>query len=833
MVETPPPSERHLSRALPSGTVTFLFTDIEGSTRLLDELGDAYAEALAEHRRQLRAVFARHGGIEVDTQGDAFFVAFARASDAIAAGAESQQVLEDGPIRVRMGVHTGEPTVTEEGYVGIDVHRAARIAAAGHGGQLLVSQTTYDLAATGGLRDLGEHRLKDLSAPERLYQLGVDDFPPLRTLYQSNLPVPATAFLGREDELAGVRTLLARPEVRLLTLTGAGGSGKTRLALQAAGAAADDYPQGVWWVPLAPVRDADSVFEAAARGLGVTGTLAESIGQRRLLLLLDNFEHVIGAAAGLSQLLLACPNLDVLVTSRERLQLGAEHVYPVPVLTRPDARALFVARARAVQPEFDPGPALDELCDRLDDLPLALELAAARTTILTTEQLLARLGQRLDLLRGGRDADLRQQTLRATIEWSYDLLDQDERDLLARLSVFEGGCTLEAGEAVCDAGLDRLQSLVDKSLVRLRDGERFWMLESVREFALERLRDSGREDDLQRRHAEFFLQLAESAHLSPDTVDLGQQHELVIPEQDNLRGAIDQALERGDALLGLRLAIALEQFWIAQDPNEGRRRLELLLAAAAGAPAPWRARGLRALGGATYIVGEFERGTELHEQSLEEFRSLGDELAAAHILHRLAAAAMRVGDRSRARRLSGESLETYRRYGSPSGEAMALGLLAELTADEGRLDEAIRVALKSASFAAEVGFGWWQLHQLYNACEWSLAHEHLDEAEEYGTAALRIAQEIGDRQMTIYLLSLVARFAIEHQDTERAGRLWGAIETEEARAPIGQWEKEREAYAAPLLRGGGAGFERGRTLGRTLSLDEAVRQAVDERPGKR
>jgi len=214
MVETPPPAERHLSRELPSGTVTFLFTDIEGSTRLLDELGDAYAEALAEHRRQLRTVFARHGGIEVDTQGDAFFVAFARASDALTAAAESQQVLEDGPIRVRMGVHTGEPTVTEEGYVGIDVHRAARIAAAGHGGQLLVSQTTYDLAATGGLHDLGEHRLKDLSAPERLYQLGVDDFPPLRTLYQSNLPVPATAFLGREDELAGVRTLLARPEVR-------------------------------------------------------------------------------------------------------------------------------------------------------------------------------------------------------------------------------------------------------------------------------------------------------------------------------------------------------------------------------------------------------------------------------------------------------------------------------------------------------------------------------------------------------------------------------------------------------------------------------------------
>ncbi len=686
---------------------------------------------------------------------------------------------------------------------------------------------------TDTLRDLGEHRLKDLSAPERLYQLGADDFPPLRTLHQSNLPVPATPFLGREDELAGVRTTLARPEVRLLTLTGAGGSGKTRLALQAAGAVADDYPQGVWWVPLAPVRDAESVFEAAARGLGASGPLAESIGQRRLLLLLDNFEHVIAAAVGLSQLLSACPNLDLLVTSRERLQIGGEHVYPVPVLTRPDARALFAARARAVQPEFEPGPALDELCDRLDDLPLALELAAARTAVLTTEQLLARLGQRLDLLRGGRDADLRQQTLRATIEWSYDLLDRDERELFARLSVFEGGCTLEAAEGVCDAGLDGLQSLVDKSLVRLREGERFWMLESVREFALERLRDSGAEDDVQRRHAEFFLQLAESAHLSADTVDLGQRHDLVIPEQDNLRGAIDHALERGDALLGLRLTVALEQFWVVQDPNEGRRRLELLLAAAPDAPAPWRARALRTLGGTTYIAGDFQRGTELHQQSLEEFRSLGDELAAAHMLDRLATEAMRAGDRPRAKRLSDESLETHRRYHSPSGEAMALGLLAQLAAGEGRLDEAIEVALQSSASAAEVGFGWWQIHQLYHACEWSLALERLDEAEEHGSAALRIAQEIGDRMMMIYLLSLIARCAIEHEDTERAGRLWGAIETEEARAPIGQWEMEREAYAAPLLRGAGAGFERGRQLGRTLSLDEVVKQAVDERPEKR
>jgi hypothetical protein len=391
-------------RELPTGTVTFLFTDIEGSTRLLNELGDAYPDALADHRRLLRDAFDRHGGVEVDTQGDAFFVAFARASDALGAATDAQEALGGGPVKVRIGLHTGEPLITDEGYVGIDVHRAARIAAAGHGGQVLVSQTTHDLAGADGLRDLGEHRLKDLSAPERIFQLGDHDYPPLKTLYQTNLPVPATPFLGREDELAAVGDLLADTDLRLLTLTGAGGSGKTRLALQAAGAAADGYPGGVWWVPLAPVNDPEAVFETAAAALGVSGSLEEAIGQRRLLLLLDNLEHLIEAAPRLSPLLASCPNLDMVVTSRERLQLQGEHVYPVPVLARSEARALFTARARAVSPDFEETQELDELCARLDDLPLALELAAARTAILSTEQLLSRLGSRLDLLRGGRDA---------------------------------------------------------------------------------------------------------------------------------------------------------------------------------------------------------------------------------------------------------------------------------------------------------------------------------------------------------------------------------------------------------------------------------------------
>jgi predicted ATPase len=386
-----------------------------------------------------------------------------------------------------MGIHTGTPLLTEEGYVGGDVHRAARIAAAGHGGQVLVSAAAAALLESAGLRDLGEHRFKDLSAPERIYQLGEEEFPALKTLYRTNLPIPATQFLGREQELADVRRLLGRDDSRLLTLTGAGGSGKTRLALHAAGEVADAYPDGVWWVPLAPLADPADVGPAAARALGGGGSLPELIDGRRLLLLLDNFEHVVEAAPEVAAVLAECQHADVLVTSRERLRVQGEHVYPVPVLERAQSRRLFVARASAAQPDFEPGERLDELCECLDDLPLALELAAARTSLLSTEQLLDRLGNRLDLLKGGRDSETRQRTLRATIEWSYELLDPDERKLLAALSVFRGGWTLEAAEQVADGDVELMQSLVDKSLVRRWESDRFGMLETIREFAAEQL----------------------------------------------------------------------------------------------------------------------------------------------------------------------------------------------------------------------------------------------------------------------------------------------------------------------------------------------------------
>ena len=482
---------------LPTGTVTFLFTDVEGSTRLLHSLGaEAYAEVLAEHRRVIREACAPEGGVEVDTQGDAFFFAFPTAPGALAAAAALTESLAPGPIHVRIGLHTGAPLVTEEAYVGADVHRAARIAGVAHGGQVLVSASSARLVELE-LKDLGEHRLKDLSAPERIYQFGDGDFPALKSLYRTNLPIPATPFLGREAELAEVVELLSEAELRLLTLTGPGGTGKTRLALQAAGLASDGYPDGVWWIPLAPLRDPSLVVGTAAQTLGSKNGLAEHIADKRMLCLFDNFEQVVMAARDLSSLVSACPNLDVLVTSRERLRVSREQTYPVPPLAESDGEALFVTRARAVDPAFVSSDAARELCVRLDELPLALELAAARTAIFSPEQLLEKLGERLDLLKGERDADPRQQTLRTTIEWSHDLLSENEKRLFRELAVFAGGCTS-----------DTLQSLLDKSLVRKRDspvGHRYWMLETIREYARERLEEAGDLDESTGRHTRYYL----------------------------------------------------------------------------------------------------------------------------------------------------------------------------------------------------------------------------------------------------------------------------------------------------------------------------------------
>jgi predicted ATPase/class 3 adenylate cyclase len=730
-----------MRRDLPSGTVTFLFTDVEGSTRHLHELGaEGYAEALAAHRRVIREACAAEGGVEVDTQGDAFFFAFSTAPGAIAAASAFTETLAAGPISVRVGLHTGTPLLTEEGYVGGDVHRAARIASAGHGGQVLVSASTAQLVEHE-LCDLGEHRLKDLSAPERIYQLGAGDFPALKSLYRTNLPVPATPFLGREQELAQVLDLLE--DARLLTLTGPGGTGKTRLALQAAAAASEAYPDGVFWIPLAPLRDPGLVLETTAQTLGSKNGLTEHIADKAMLCLLDNFEQVVEAAPELVSLLSACPNLDLLVTSRERLRVGGEQTYPVPPLAESDGEALFLTRARAVDPSFTPSDAVRELCLRLDELPLAIELAAARSALFSPEQLLERLSQRLDLLKGERDADPRQQTLRAMITWSYDLLADDEQCLFRRLAVFAGGCTYEAAEEIAQADPDTLQSLLDKSLLRKRDsktGPRYWMLETIREYASELLDLSGEAEELHRRHAEHFVSLAEEAE--PQLVTGGRWLDRLDEEVDNIRSALDFATT-SEPQRALRAATALDEFWWMRGRNsEGLARLERALAAGPE-PTAARCRALIAAAKASMASGDAVTA----RAHVDEALGISSALADAHLraLARYAetwllmdreewSAALAIledvvpilrergdwdmairanrsrawmyeelGDRPRFWAITEENLEHARAHGHRRIEARALGALAELAASEGRFEDASALLAQSFRIDLELG----------------------------------------------------------------------------------------------------------------------------------
>jgi predicted ATPase len=563
---------------LPAGTVTFLFTDVEGSTKLLHALGaEEYADSLAEHRRVIRKACAAEGGVEVDTQGDAFFFAFPTAPGALRAAAALTESLAPGPIHVRAGLHTGTPLVTDEGYVGDDVHRAARIAAVGHGGQVLVGASTAALVEPDRLVDLGEHRFKDLAAPERVYQLGDDVFPPLKSLYRSNLPLAANPLIGRKKELADVlQTLLDGS--RAVTITGPGGVGKTRVALAVAGGAAHAFPDGVWFVPLAALRDPALVLPTVADAIGADGDVARHIGDGACLLFLDNFEQVVDAAPGLAALAGQCPRLRLLVTSREALRIAVEREYPLSPLPESPSVELFRQRADAVAPgievEYQTAVAI---CDRLDRLPLAIELAAARCKALSPEQILERLSASLDLLRGGRDADPRQQTLRATIDWSYSLLADEERRIFRALSVFRGGCTLEAAEEVCGADLDTLQSLVEKSLLRF-SGARYWMLETIREYARERLGEATENDRLARRHARHYhtrLEEIDPVIRGPRT---GEFLAWYAAEEDNLRATLERlaAVSPDEAA---RVAYLLSLYWVARGAlDEGRERLQGLLA---------------------------------------------------------------------------------------------------------------------------------------------------------------------------------------------------------------------------------------------------------------
>ncbi len=705
--------------ALPTGTVTFLFTDIEGSTALGLRLGDAFGAVIDRHHALMRAAIDAAGGTTVSTEGDAFFAVFTSAGDAVRSAAAAQRAIaaepwqSDTTLRVRMGIHTGVGRLGGDSYAGSDVNRAARVAAAGHGGQVLLSEATRalvtaDLPAGVALRDLGEHRLKDLPTAERIYQLDIDgltaDFPPLRAAGLGNLPDPVTSFVGREAEIAAVAALLER--ARLVTLTGPGGTGKTRLSIEVARSIGGRFPDGAWFVALDAVVDPALVLPAIATVLGVPEEAGRSVetalvahlATRRLLIVLDNFEQVVEAAGAIGRLAAAGPDVRILVSSREILRLAGEQGYPVPPLESDPAEQLFLERARLVRPDISIDGADREairlICERLERLPLAIELAAARTRLFPPRQLLTRLDHRFATLSSDlRDLPLRQRTLRGAIDWSYDLLPPPERTVFARLAVFSGGADIEAIEAVVDpsgsVGIDALDataSLTEKSLVIQRDdghgNARFRMLETIREYASERLAADPDVAEVHVRHADHYLRLAE--RLEPEFAgqDAAAFFATLETEHDNLRAAIAWSIEKGRPDIGLRVGSAIWRFWHQRGHlAEGVERLNALLAAAESGVTPsLRARSMAALGGMYWWQGDYEATGRVYREVLDARREMGDPAGIAGALFDLSFVSLRSGDMAAATEMLTESGELFGQVGDTDGvfkvnEAMAAGAL--------------------------------------------------------------------------------------------------------------------------------------------------------------
>jgi predicted ATPase len=814
---------------LPSGTVTFLFTDVEGSTRLLQQLGDEYVDILAQHHRALREAFARNGGVEVGTEGDAFFVAFSRASDALAAAAEAREALAPGPMRVRMGLHTGEPTVTDEGYVGIDVHRAARIAAAGHGGQILLSQATRDLARADRLRDLGLHRLKDLAAPERLYQLGDDEFPPLTSLDQTNLPVQPTPFVGRERELAEVLALLNVHHI--VTLTGPGGSGKTRLALQAAAESVERYGDGVWFVSLAEVRDPQLIEPSIARVIGGPDDLHEFVTGKRTLLVLDNLEQLLPDAADI----VARLDARILATSRSRLNIAAEQEFPVPTLPIDEAATLFTQRARQLDPRFEPDPAVRQIAERLDGLPLALELAAARVKVLTPGQILERLGRSLGLLTvGAQDAPERQRTLRGTVEWSYRLLADDEQQLFAQLAMFGGSFEVEAAETVCSADLDVLQSLVDKSLLRRGEDGRFFMLATIRGLALEKLRDLPDTASLRGRHDDYFLGVAEALDASEPTSGLrdlsSEGLDRFGQELPNFRATLAGLIESGRPEGVLRLGAALSRFWLnTAQYRDAAEWLERAPLDDTTLSLDVRAAALSAAGAiAYYVQDDVDRAEALWREGLELRREQDDPRELGVAFTRLASIAWRRGDFDGAIPFHQQALRLYEQSGDEGLRLNELQFLGETYRDRGDHREAQRVLEETAAHARARGLDQQLTSTLHSLGDLALDRSDPDTALDRFAEALKYAVETGSRRVQPYCVAGIACARLQQGDDRAAARLWGIAEDQERQLGFRMLSTERQRYERMMAEARerlGDAYDVEHGSGAGLTLEQAVAEA--------
>jgi len=873
---------------LPTGTVTFMFTDVEGSTRLVQQLGESFAEALQQHQVLMRAALAEHSGIEVSTEGDSFFAVFKSATEAVAAAADAQRAhgsftfVDGAKVRVRMGIHSGIGTRGGDNYVGIDVHRAARIASAAHGGEVIISDPTRALVAANlprgiAVRDLGLHRLKDLELPEALYQLVIegipDDFPLPRSLGSAdNLPKPLTTFVGREQEVKELSSLLA--ETRLLTLTGPGGTGKTRLAVETARRAAGAFHDGAFFVPLDVIRDPALVATAAVQALRVADrkgsddeALIAHLADRQLLLVFDNFEQVMTASELVDRIIASAPQVRVIVTSRVPLQLYGEQEYRVAPLPTPAvgqsvsveslsgfaAVELFIARARAVDQSFAlttaNATAVAEICVRLDGLPLAIELAAARVKLLPPAAIVDRLGHRLDLLAvQSPNLPARQRTMRAAIDWSWELLADKERSLLERLSVFRGGWDLSAAETVCQPAeigvdlIDGMGSLLDKSLVVRTQTEaaRFTLLQTIGEFAYEQLAAAGQERDAARRHAIYFRDLAETVEPSLVGPDASAATVRLALEEDNIRAALAWAIDAGEAEIGVRLASAVWRFWQQRGQlREARTWLDRLLALQGLADAhALRAKALTAAGGVAYWQGD-DAMEGYYSDALAIYRALDDEKGVADSLQNLAFVHMTAqrgvpGAADKGTKLFEESLAIYMALDDKRNIASVTGALGYSRMMAGHPEEARAAVTEAMQLNTALGLRARANDNLFALGLVSLLTGDIKSATEQGRQALVDAREIGDASRLLPRLNAVASLLGTTGHHEEALRIAGAVDRMRDEQG-GMLALNPPELRDPVTSARSAGVPETRIAelmadGRSMELDAAVEYALEALP---
>jgi len=936
---------------LPTGTLTFLYTDIEGSTIRWDANAGVMKRTVERHDAIMRDAIESNGGVVFRRMGDAFCASFVLAADALDAVIAAQRALNAeewdpkvAPIKVRMALHTGTGEVREGDYVGAHLNRIARLMSVAYGGQTLISQATYELICDSlprgvSLRDLGEHRLKDLQRPEHVYQLESEDlpsdFPSIKTLSArpNNLPVQPTAFIGREREVEQAVELLARPQTKLLTLTGPGGTGKTRLSLQVAALALEQFKDGVFFVPLTAISDPALVPSAIAGALCITEIgsrpviedVKEYLRQRELLLVLDNFEQVVSASQVVSDLIASSPQLKVLVTTREILHVYGEQEYPVPPLQLPprvqsgsqrlpsleelaryESVRLFVERARGVKPGFelaeDNAAAIAEIAKRLDGLPLAIELAAARVKLLTPQAILARLDSRLKVLTSGaRALPARQQTLRGAIDWSYDLLSPQERTLFRRMGIFVGGCTFEGAEAVCSGGvrpagspptpdpqpltpleddvLDGLSSLVDKSLLRqveTEDGEaRFVMLETIREYALEKLVEEGEIEAVRRAHANYYLLVAEEENKKIQRPRQREALQTLEAEHDNLRAVLEWSLTgEGERESGLLVGTSLHRFWhIAGHLSEGRRWMEALLAGPSERTSV-RARALYAAGYVTFLLGDVTAARPFLEESRSIASEIDDKLGLAYASYMLGAV-LAFGGNAEGVAINNEGVALFRELGEEAKPGLALGLMTagvvtflgeNYEVARGLLEEGQAVAKELGDYYAyaqtsnylgdiariecdypragklyDQSLAIFREHQgrgdipamLHNLGYVALAESDYSKARELYTEGLRLQQEIGNKQGISECLTGFAALAGAQGDAERAARLFGASEALRLAADAYRWPAERIEWerhvATSKAQLDEADWESAWQEGHGMATDAAIEYALKDR----